>query len=338
MDLEEEKRAYLSRLRAAMTERAREAGEIARCVRYAERLLRSDLPVLFDGTHVWQVLRMEHVDRNRYHSFNISQGEKERLITAPSRPLKARQRWILDVILSRLEVSPYAQGFEQARSIKTNALIHADHDYVVCLDIRDFFPSIGQRAVAGAFCGAGYTVSAAGALADICCYGGALPQGAPTSPRLSNIIFKGLDFQLAEIAEKYGAAYSRYADDMTFSADCPLPGIVEAVSALLAQHGFELNSEKTQFYGPGEPKEITGLVVQNGTVRVPKAYRRLLKQEIYYCRKFGVLAHLENRKSQHYVNYREHLYGKAYYVQMIEPGLGKHFLHELDQIKWPSYS
>lgn len=338
IDVEEEKRAYLLRLQTSMAEKGYGAEEVTRCVRYAERLLLSDLPVLFDGMHVRQVLRMNSVDRNRYHSFNISQGRKNRWITAPSKPLKARQRWILDVILSKLEVSPYAQGFERARSIKTNALIHADHDYVVCLDIRDYFPSIGEQAVVDVFHDAGYTVSAASALADICCYWGALPQGASTSPRLSNIIFKGLDFQLAEIAAKYDAAYSRYADDMVFSADCPFPGILGEVSALLAQYGFELNREKTQFYGPGKPKEITGLVVQNGVVRVPKAYRRLLKQEIYYCKKFGVLTHLENRNSRQYVNYREYLYGKAYYVQMIEPELGKHFLRELDQIEWPAYS
>ena len=336
--MEEKKEAYLLRLRDAMLTEGREADEIERCVRYAKKLLSLDLPVLFDGAHIQRVLQTRLDYRNSYHCFNIPQGRKMRVITAPSRALKARQRWILDVILSKLEVSPYAQGFERAHSIKTNALIHAGNGYALCLDIRDYFPSIGEQAVFDVFHEAGYTASASMALARLCCYMGVLPQGAPTSPRLSNIIFKELDVQLAAVAQRHSALYSRYADDMTFSSDRPLSGILEEVSRLLAERGLALNEEKTRFYRPEQPKEITGLIVQNGVVRVPKAYRRRLKQEIYYCKKFGVLRHLENRKSTQYVNYREHLYGKAYYVHMIEPELGRHFLSELDQIQWPLYS
>ena len=216
-------------------------------------------------------------------------------------------------------------------------MLHARHDYAMCLDIKDFFPSIFRPSVQRVFRDAGYTTSASKALAGLCCYQGALPQGAPTSPRLSNIICKEMDAQLAAIAKEHGAVYSRYADDMTFSGNQPLSGISRKISKPFRRMGFTLNSEKTRLYGPGQPKEITGLIVQNGVVRVPKFYRRQLKQEIYYCRKFGVLCHLENRKAQHYIHYRDYLYGKAYYVKMIEPELGERFLSELDRIEWPAY-
>lgn len=89
-------------------------------------------------------------------------------------------------------------------------------------------------------------------------------------------------------------------------------------------------------HGPNFPKRITGLVVQNGTVRVPKHFKRTLRQEIHYCLKYGVLTHLENTKSTRSINYREHLYGKAYYINMVEPQEGKLYLAQLDQIEWPS--
>ena len=78
---------------------------------------------------------------------------------------------------------------------------------------------------------------------------------------------------------------------------------------------------------------VTGLVVSDD-IRVPKSFKRKLKQEIYYCKKFGVAAHLENSKVKKCANYREHLYGKAYYVKMVEPEIGERFLSELDSIEW----
>lgn len=90
-----------------------------------------------------------------------------------------------------------------------------------------------------------------------------------------------------------------------------------------------------RLYGPGAPKRITGLIVQNETVRVPKYFKRALKQEIYCCQRCGVLTHLENINSNHFIHYREYLYGKAYYVRMIETDTGEAFLQSLDKIEWP---
>ena len=329
---------YLRRLQTAMEEAERAEEEINACCAYTSRLYGKGLPVLFDGEQVKTVLRLKDLDwRQAYHSFFLPQRGKVRTITAPSLPLKRRQRWILSTILSQLEPSPQAHGFVRGRSIRTNAEFHAHHSYVLCLDIQDFFPSIPQNAVEKVFREAGYSHSAAAALAEVCCYEGVLPQGAPTSPTLSNLVFRELDSQLAAEASCGGITYSRYADDLTFSANCDLGAFPDRVEELLRAQKFSLNREKVHLYGPGTPKRITGLVVQNGTVRVPKAFKRKLRQEIYYCRKFGVLTHLENVKAEKHIHYREYLYGKAYYIHMVEPEEGMRLLGELDKIRWPYF-
>lgn len=333
--MNDKEQSYIDLLQNEMFAQGRSSEETMRCVRYAEGLLEAGLPVLFDRKHVLRTLRLPESYQGEYHRFSLSQGVKERTITAPSRQLKRRQRWILREILSVLQTSPYAHGFEPGRSIKTHAALHADKDYVLCLDIRDFFLSISQDRVKKVFQSAGYSPSAAGTLAKLCCFEEVLPQGAPTSPRLSSIIFKELDLSLAHIAEKWSAVYSRYADDLTFSAPQAIDGLLNEAEQTLRSHGFFLNQEKIRFYGPEKPKRITGLVVQNGTLSVPKHFKRQLRQEIYYCSKFGVLTHLENTGASKQIHYREHLYGKAYFIHMIEPEAGKNYLQALDQIHWP---
>lgn len=327
---------YLRRLERAMQAQGRPEEAVRQCLRYARQLLDRDLPVLFDGRHVRQVLQVEAGQRWDYHVFHLIQKGKMREITAPSRKLKRKQRWILEHILQKQEVSPYAHGFVAGRSIKTNALLHASHDYVLCMDIADFFPSIPQSAAFRVFAMAGYAPRAADALAEICCHDDVLPQGAPTSPCLANLVFSQTDAQLAGLAERYGAVYSRYADDLTFSSDGPLHGLAEAAESILLESGFCVNGQKTKYFLPGQPKRITGLVVQNGLVRVPRQLKRCLKQEIHYCRRFGVLVHLENSRAAHCIHYREYLYGKAYYIKMIEPEVGERFLQELDEVRWPA--
>lgn len=328
---------YLQQLEAAMLKQGASESDIRLCRDYAARLLERGLPVLFDKAQIGQALQLHKIGPQKYHVFSISSGTKIRRITAPSRPLKLRQKWVLTEILLHLKISPHAHGFEAGRSIRTNALPHAEHSYALCVDIQDYFPSISQDSVFKVFREAGYSRSAAEALADVCCFDRVLPQGAPTSPRLSNLVFRDLDEGLAALAADKNAVYTRYADDLTFSADCDLGDLKDDVASLLQRHGFSLHPEKCHLYGPGRPKVITGLIVQNGTVRVPKAFKRTLRQEIYYCKKFGVQIHLENTNSSRAVNYREHLYGKAYYLHMIEPELGERCLRELDQIPWPSY-
>lgn len=326
---------YIDRLYIAMQQNSCSEVEILKCCDYASALLNKGLPVLFDARHVQEALQLNKLSLSDYHIFTLFQLGKIREITAPSLALKQRQKWILKNILNKVPVSNYAHGFIANRSIKTNALAHANSTHALCIDIKDFFPSISRKSVYDVFRSLGYSTSASSKLADVCCYMEKIPQGAPTSPCLSNIIFKEIDEEISIIANRNNIIYTRYADDLTFSANHNLDDVFPEIEQILSTNSFQINYDKVHFFNPGFPKIITGLIVQNGVVRVPKQFKRKLRQEIYYCTKYGVLTHLENVNAMHYINYREHLYGKAYYVHMIEPEVGSVYLDALDKIEWP---
>jgi len=194
-------------------------------------------------------------------------------------------------------------------------------------------PPASGAIIESVFKGFGYSHSAAQKLASLCCYNGALPQGAPTSPYLSNIIFRELDKQIAGWADCCNAVYSRYADDITISSNEDVSHLVYILQQILLNAGFSLNLSKTRYFAPEQPKRITGLIVQN-SVHVPKRFKRKLRQEIYYCKKFGVSTHLGNVNADKRAHFKEYMYGKANYIKMIEPDTGYKLLEELSEIEW----
>lgn len=335
---------YINNLRSVLESENCTPEFIEKCCKYSDCLLEKELPVIFDKNHLNLILNLSdgflssETISNSYHTFNICSHSKTRIISAPSKKLKKRQRWILDNILYKKACSNFAHGFEPQKSIKTNALIHANNDYAVCMDIKDFFPSIKQKNVESVFLELGYTKSASARLAELCCLDGALPQGAPTSPHLANIICEKLDHELYNLAQKYDCCFTRYADDITFSSKNDIESIIPKIENIILKFGFRVNPNKTSYYTLGKPKFITGLVVQDGRIRVPKKFKRELKKEIYFCKKFGVTNHLNNSKATKFINYREYLYGKAYYIHMIETEEGSKFLEQLDEIAWPAWS
>ena len=128
------------------------------------------------------------------------------------------------------------------------------------MDIKDFFPSIKELQILKIFRDMGYSASAAARLADICCYEGELPQGAPTSPYLANLRCRELDSRLEEIALQYGLTYTRYADDMTFSGDFDAAELLRKTESFLRIYGLELNHEKTRLCTRGSRQIVTGIV------------------------------------------------------------------------------
>ena len=325
---------YIERLVAAMKTGGYSDSYIALCCGYAASLIDKDLPVIFDSGHLGRILQLHECDHAAYICFSIEKKGKKRIVNAPVRPLKLRQEWILHHILSKQAVSDNAHGFVKGRSIVSHAKKHLDQPYVLCMDIRDFFRSIKYDSVRQVFYGLGYTSEVAAELARLCCFENCLPQGAPTSPYIANLFCRGLDKELSDIASRKEAVYTRYADDIVFSSDRALESCIPEIELVLAKYNFGPNSEKTRIFKPGDRKRITGLIVTD-ILRVPKQFKRTLKQEIYYCQKFGVSAHLENKGASKYIHYREHLYGKAYYIHMVEPEAGRRFLAQLDMIQWP---
>lgn len=324
---------YIDRLRQAMEGKYSEE-YINYCAEYAAKLLDKNLPVIYDARHVDEILRLHGIKPDCYHIFVIAGKNKERKITAPSREIKQRQQWILEEILEKQDVSDNCHGFVKKRSILTNAKMHMGHKNILNLDISNFFPSITETMVIFQFQQMGYSKSAAEALAGVCCYEGKLPQGAPTSPYMSNLILKNMDQDLENFCQKKGITYTRYADDMSFSSNEEIEGFFKDIKFIIGKYSFEINEKKTCYYQDPYRKIVTGLVVKENEVCIPKKFKRKFRQEIYYCRHLGVQRHLENTGNQERTGFREYMYGKAYFIAMVEPETGKKYLEALDEIEW----
>jgi len=180
--------------------------------------------------------------RPQYRHFTIpkrSGGDRE--IRAPDDATKQLQRRILRKLLARLKAHRAATGFEGGHSIVTNALPHVGQEAVVRFDLIDFFPSTTSRRVKKYFRRIGWNRQAAGILVRLCTCAGGLPQGAPTSPRLSNLVNYRLDARLAGMATALNAMYTRYADDLTFSLSVELPadGAAQPAGTPVDSHGSD---------------------------------------------------------------------------------------------------
>lgn len=324
---------YIIRLREAMAGKYSQ-DYIENCAAYAEGLLKKGLPVIYDKRHIGEILALHRVKQDAYDVYFVRGRHKERKITAPSLPLKRRQQWILKEILEKLKVHDCCHGFVKGRSILTNAQMHRKHPVIFNMDIEDFFPSVTMEKVRQVFLQAGYSRGAADALAGLCCHEDVLPQGAPTSPYMANLVLWDMDTALAGFCGQKGITYTRYADDMSFSGDMDVEQHGAALQAIVRSFGFSINEEKTRCCRDPHRKMVTGLVVKAEGIFVPKGFKRKLRQEIYYCRRFGVECHLKNTGNSERSSFKEYLYGKAYFVAMVEPVTGRKFLQELDELSW----
>nr|WP_250953794.1 reverse transcriptase domain-containing protein [Escherichia coli] len=157
----------------------------------------------------------------RYRIYTVEKKGPEkrmRTIYQPSRELKALQGWVLRNILDKLSSSPFSIGFEKHQSILNNATPHIGANFILNIDLEDFFPSLTANKVFGVFHSLGYNRLISSVLTKICCYKNLLPQGAPSSPKLANLICSKLDYRIQGYAGSRGLIYTRYADDLTLSA------------------------------------------------------------------------------------------------------------------------
>lgn len=204
-----------------------------------------------------------------------------RIIQSPNRELKRVQRRILHRLLKCIRSHPAVRGFERHQSIVTNALPHQNKAIVLRMDVKDFFRSTQSHRVRDMFLRLGWNRQAAKLLTEICTYEGGLPQGAPASPRLSNLVNLQLDIRLAAAAKKLSADYTRYADDLTFSFkedDPPAPRkMIRVTKLVLEDFGYQLHTrKKLHIRRQHQQQLVTGLVV-NETVRLPRRTRRWLR-------------------------------------------------------------
>ena len=261
------------------------------------RLLLLGLPVienledLSEHVHLSKGLLYRLSKRNNLHYIKFEIPKKsggKREIACPSRELKAVQAWILRDILDKTSVSNAATAFRSDRNILYNAECHkhdrfSNNRYFLCLDIDDFFPSISGTRIIGIFETLGYNSFISRVLALLCTCDDSLPQGGVTSPALCNIVCINLDRRILGYVGKKNIAYSRYADDMTFSCMNAnrLIGVKKMVAGILKDEGFSLNESKTRFLGPKSQRRITGLVISNDRIGIGRGMKRLLRAKIH---------------------------------------------------------
>lgn len=213
-----------------------------------------------------------------------------RKLAVPVPALKQLQRKLLRRVFGKLQSHPAACGFERGRSIVDHASNHNDSDVVVKFDLRDFFTSTTAARVEAYFRAIGWNDEAAALLTKLCTRQGSLPQGAPTSPRLSNLVNYGLDARLASIAASLGGTYSRYADDLTFSLDGDaqrrIGFLVHNAKLAVRECGYRLNKRKTRVMRRHQRQQVTGLVI-NLDVALPRETRRRLRAIEHQRRRGG---------------------------------------------------
>ncbi len=236
-----------------------------------------------------------------YVTFTIPKASGgRRLILAPKKRLKALQRRLLELLVSKLPVSEHAHAYRKGRSTRTMAEPHVGRRVLVQLDLKDFFPTITYGRVRGLFVAVGYGYAVAATLAALVTEAERQPveidgvvyhvpvgprhavQGAPTSPGVSNGLLWRLDRRLAGLARAFGFTYTRYADDLTFSGDDPeqVHGLRLQASRIIAAEGFVVNRQKSRVARAGRRQRVTGAVV-NEVLGLSRQERRLLRAEIH---------------------------------------------------------
>jgi retron-type reverse transcriptase len=243
-----------------------------------------------------------------------------RELAVPDRLLKVIQQRINERLLPLEPVSPYATAYRPGGSTRRNASPHVGKPVVLKLDVFKFFdhaiyPLVKEKV----FPAERYSERNRVLLALLCTYRDALPQGAPTSPAISNILLREFDLAVGAWCGQRGIAFTRYCDDMTFSGDFDPEAVIPTVKSELRKLGFFLNDRKTTVVRAGRCQLVTGLVV-NERLGLPAEYLRDLRQELYYCRKYGLRSHmvwrgLEGTPEQ----YAAKLLGRVAYALSVEP-------------------
>lgn len=241
------------------------------------------------GSGIGELARRLNVDAETLRSVNVDYVESfipkrsggTRRLLIPNDELKQLQRRILRRLLAKLQTHSAVTGFEPGLSIVENALPHVGQAVVIKLDIVDFFPNTRVDRIDYYFRRIGWDAECAELLTRLTTYDGGLPQGAPTSPRLSNLVNFGLDRSIERFAvELRRGTFTRYADDITisFSLDYSkrVRGILQAVRKRLRRYGYELNISKVRILRRHQQQRVTGLVV-NDQVNIPRRQRRMLR-------------------------------------------------------------
>ena len=219
-----------------------------------------------------------------------------RILHDPHIILKHVQRQLLDRLLSSLEMPDYVTGFMKDVSIVDTAKQHTQKEVVCCVDIHDFFPSVKEIMIRECMMSYGWPENVARMISELCTYHNFLPQGAPTSPVVSNLVaYHRFDKDIKKLADANGFVYSRYADDLVFSTkdtDTKYTGVVDnflyEVETVLARAGFKISDDKTKIMRKGSAQMVLGQSVPNAQPTLPGKKYYLLRAIVHNCLTQGI--------------------------------------------------
>ena len=322
---------------------------------------RSDVAALLGMSEERLIYLLYRVNPYSYRTFKLSKRSGGlRDISAPPWPLKVLQRRLSNILNSVYDPPRAVHGFVPGRSIVSNAQTHVGKRWILNIDLKDFFPSIHFGRVQGLFSGKRYNLPSEVSLvlAQICTHNAQLPQGAPTSPIISNMICNSMDYRLAKLARELRCNYSRYADDISFSTnqsqfpqelaikgpDWSADSVVigSQLNRLISGCGFVVNGEKKRLQVLDAHQEVTGLTV-NQFPNVSRKYVRQIRAMLHAWGKFGYdaaeeefLRRFDTRTRRSQPSFAEVVKGKIMFLRMVkghDDGSFRKFartLHRLD--------
>lgn len=300
--------------------------DITDCLAYAKVLFTNNVIVVYNTSHFSKLvgIRKAYIKRasiytkSYYRKFDIAKRSgNPRTISEPLPNLKIIQNFILEEILNKVTVSAFAKAYKKNSSIKENTRYHVNQKIVLSLDIKDFFNSISIEMVEKVFLDLGYSELLSDLFSKLCTLDKYLPQGASTSPYISNIILKGFDKTVADYCLQKNIKYTRYADDITLSGDFNTDEATALIEEELLKLNLFTNQNKTKVMTRNMRQVVTGIVV-NEKIQVSRKERNKLRQNIFYLKKFDLPNYIEHEKIK-FNNYLYHLYGKLSYIVYINP-------------------
>ncbi len=253
---------------------------------------------------------------------------KLRTLEIPNPLIASYQRILQKGLSYTADCSIFAEAYQEGKSIKNIAYWHTNKKILLKLDIKDFFGHITVDLIKNKV----FNYETGEIPAELCCYKGHLPQGACTSPIISNLVMKDFDDELGTFCSEHNIIFSRYSDDMIFSGDFNPGMVIKKVREMLREMGMEINDEKTIIAGRGSRQMVLGVVV-NEKMQLSSEYRRKIRQKVYYCSKYGVENHIIKSNVKKYIikdekdkilwvnttGYLRSLMGKINYALYINP-------------------
>lgn len=340
-----------------------------------------DLPGILSLNHLaertkvhYEFLRsiVDRAEHDAYRKFSIrKRSGGRRFIHVPTPDLRRVQRWINHHILKKIPVHPASYAFSPGSSIVACATRHSGAHWLIKMDITGFFESVSEIQVFRVFQSLGYQPLVAFELARLTTISvgsrsprnsdpawkvrkrntvippysvnalGYLPQGASTSPMLSNLVMRHIDEVLSDAAKEVGLRYTRYSDDLTFSKRSKEFSRSEAhrfignVSKILSSSGFRPQHRKTTIVSPGSRKIVLGLQVDSDIPSLRREFKDTLRQHFYYLERFGPVEHANARNFDTVWGMKCHIRGLIDYANMIEPKYAYELLQRYNKLDWP---